>query len=219
MENTIKWNRKDGKALEFKVEDTVKFYADGNYMGEIFHVYPLQKENDGIVEFENVNDKYQTYKLKITNIEIREAILQAKIDNMKAIDNFFENIEKAELSELSNGSIVLNNTGGVKLLDTSYFNEKLQKWIQENKKYFVKHNDLEEIDDMMYDNITYTFNKNNTASIDEEIEDIKSTKEYKERQDKIKQNEKKYFELNELANSLTDDDFEDVTGLARGDYV
>ena len=135
------------------------------------------------------------------------------------IDEYLENLTEAKLKGLSNGSMVFIKTEEMKEiedLNEDYFYEASKNWMQENKKYFDKKIEWEENGmGMMESETTYTFNKTNIEKVEKEIVEYKQTDEYKEKLKEKQEAEKRYNELHKLAKELSDEDFEDVTGLLK----
>ena len=211
----IKWERKDGKVLEFDVKDTIGLYADGEYVGNINYLYPIKDGGNNILEFRHIKlDK--NFKLKVTD-EIAKKILLQDNKNKEVIDNFFRNLDNVKINCLSYTHYYIDESTEdyetVKNMNKKYFTEKKEEWIEENKKYFIKTDEV--IRSYESTKYIYVFKKSNMEKVDNRIAEYKKTETYKEQ---VK-SEKEFLELCELAEKSTDIDFEDMTGLKREWYL
>lgn len=189
-----------GNSLEFYQEgklaaETIGFINEGSTVKVNEETRGIRFSKTNFKDHNGVAIKEESYKELLS---IREEI-------MTAIDNYFNNLDNVKLEELSNGSIIISEKTEeykqLKDFNRNYFIDTEEKWLKENKKYFLKgkisrkniHGNIE------YKTI-YTFNKEN---ISEEIE-VKEVKV-----------NKRYEELRRLAETMSDEDFEDTTGMKK----
>ena len=140
----------------------------------------------------------------VTEEEYQE-LLTIKVETEKAIDNFFSGLEKVELNVRSGYYNICNMNEEIEELNNKYFKEASNKWIQENKKHFVKSGKWVQTEIGTMEMVTTcTFVKENIAAVKE-----------------VKKENKNYIDvarMMELAEKLNDEDFEDMTGLPREYY-
>lgn len=196
-----------GKGLSIKVDgNIVDYYINNKLVARTNYFNDKEKQEDKIV----IRFNYTWGELKgfagttLTEEQYQE-VIDYKEETKATIENYFNNIEKAELVELSNSSLALvmdEEQEEIEKLNKSYFNEISENWIKENKQFFNKKEEWKEnANGMMVCKTTYTFSK-------EEVEEVKENKIDKEKQ-------AHYENLHRLAEEMTDVDFEDTTGLSK----
>lgn len=212
----IKWIREDGKILEFDVRRTTKLYCNSKFLGEIFYIHKL-REDVKILEFENVQDDYKTYKLKVTDENIAQQILNKDKENKEKIDDFFNNLDNVELYCLSYKHYYIDKKTKdyekTKSLNEEYFENKSEEWLIENKKYLVKTN--ERVKSYESPKTFYKYYKENIEIVEKKREEYRQTDKYKENLEI----QSRLIELGEIAKTMTDAEFEDLTGLEREHYL
>ena len=217
------------KALVYG-EKLVFLYKDGKIAFEVNR--GLEEENietleDGLISVGMYPEKISGKVLKkITFDKLEfESLIKIKTDVMEMTDKYFENLNKIEI-ENHNGYWVINTKeyNELERLYKSYARQKHVKWINKNKdkfSYIREGFSYNYLGNIKGDIDIYYFDK------DIKVEDIKikpiKTKESKEltEEQKIKkaESEARYNKLHELAEKLKDEDFEDVTGLPREDFL
>ena len=205
--NYYKDNKLVAETWGFTNEDSIKDFGD--MIGVRFHI-----AKDFLKKYSNIRLKKETYaKL----VQIREDI---KI----AIDKYFENLDNVKLEKLSNNGIVINDKTEeykkLNELDSDYFYNTEENWIRKNKKYFtVTKSNTKDDFGMIHQYTKYFFTKDNIAKVDKEIAEYKQTKEYKEKMKKKEESNNRFNELCKLAETMSNADFEDATGLSRENYL
>lgn len=189
-----------GNSLEFYQEgklaaETIGFINEGSTVKVNEETRGIRFSKTNFKDHNGVAIKEESYKELLS---IREEI-------MTAIDNYFNNLDNVKLEELSNGSIIISEKTEeykqLKDFNRNYFIDTEEKWLKENKKYFLKGKiSRENIHGNIEYKTIYTFNKEN---ISEEIE-VKEVKV-----------NKRYEELRRLAETMSDEDFEDTTGMKK----
>ena len=159
-------------------------------------------------------EKGITFKKKPSNREVAElkekkgAIIE-ELENRKArIDEYFENLNNVEIYCLHYSHYYIDEeTEGykeTKELNKKYFEEVEAEWIKNNKKNFVE--TRREVE-LYEDNKTFYVYAKETSNVE--------VKENKEEQENIERT----IELEEMAERMNDEDFEDITGLPREHYL
>lgn len=201
----IKWERAIDDVLEFDVKKYVDIYKNGTKVGEAYYTYKLEEGQDNILEFTLLKNR-ETYYIKMTNKEVNRQILDKVKENKKEIEKFFDNIKNAKLTKLSSGQLVfINKDEEFKRLQGLHekFNDIEENWIKENKKHFIEEEEAEKNSEgMIYFTTNYIFDKNTLV-----------------KEDTITENNDRLHALMHLADTTNDDDFEDITGLRREDYL
>lgn len=209
-------------------DNSLYYYKDNELVGETWGFINKDntKKQDGKISFKlhkhtGILEDYGwiTFEEKVLEefIKIRENI-------RNTIDNYFNNLDNVHLKRLSNGSIIFSNKDeeykNLEKLSHYYFLDARDKWIKNNKKYFIEDSGWKKDNlGMMYPYTNYYFSKENIAKINKEIEEYKKTDEYKEKMRKKQESEERYSKLYELALKLNNEDFEDVTGLPREHFI
>jgi len=167
-----------------------------------------------------------TYKTDLANnkdgIAVKDTEFQELIDikkeSEKSIDRYFEKLDNVKLTGIGNGLYAIYDKPEgfeeMRKLNKKYFEKVKNNWIEENKKYFV---------------VTEKWVKNGMGQMEKEKKAIfkKENIEMKEKEiaernvksEARKESEKIYGKLYELAETMNDEDFEDITGLRREDYL
>lgn len=140
------------------------------------------------------------------------------------IDKYFNNLDNVKLRLVTNRFIAFSEKTeeykSLKKLDEDHFDEKEKEWISANRKYFIINKGYNEDDFGMMEAYTnYYFTKESIENIDKEAEEYKESDKHKEKLEKENERMNDFSKLNELAMTTNNDDFEDVTGLKRQDYL
>lgn len=203
VDNNLKYY-KEGKLVavtkNFDNKNNTKDFGDD--IGVRFHMHKGMLEN-----YSNMRMKKETFK----------QLINIKLGIKKAIDKYFKELDNVKLGELSNYSYYFKEDNEeLESLNTDYYNETKRKWLENNKKYIVKIKDEWEKNEMgQMENIReYEFKKENIEAIDKKIKERESNKS-----EARKESEIRYAKLYDLAEELSDEDFEDITGLKREDYL
>lgn len=198
-----------GKGLSVKVNGSeVKFYMDNDLVARTSYFNNNEKQQGKIVvRFDNAWEKLKGFSGTTLTEEQYQEVINYQEETKKTIDNYFENLENAKLKLLSNGSIVFLKTEEqeeLRDLNDSYFSDISYIWIRENTKNFTKERKtVNKGHGVMDIEVIYTFDK--------EKNEVAETK-------KQNKNNKRYDGLRELAQTMSDEDFEDVTGMKK-DFI
>ena len=194
------WHYRNNELAAITEDFTSKnsYMTKENMVAIIYHVKTdLAEGKNGIV---------------IKNTEFQE-LISIKEEIKVAIDKYFEELDNVKIGELSNYSYYLKEENEeLKELDPDYYNEIEEKWLEDNKKYIVKIKDEWVKNEMgQMENVReFEFKKANIETIDKEIEERKNNKS-----ESRKESERRYAELYELEETLSSEEFEDITGMKK----
>lgn len=193
----------------------LNFYKDGEKVAEVTdftqskketakgiglkfnYSWGIMKENNGMLV------KEETYK----------EIVRIKEETEDIINRYFENLDNVEMYCLNNRYYYIDEeTKGykeTKKLNIRYFKEIERNWMNENIKNLVKTGEkVEPYQDTIY---YYEFTKTNAKDLEEKREEYKQTDEYK----KQREITNRYSELAKMAETMSDKEFEEKTGLLK----
>ena len=194
------WHYKNNElvAITRNFTDKKSYMTKENLIAIIYHTKTkLAEDKNGIV---------------IKNTEFQE-LIDIKEEIKVAIDKYFEELDNVKLGELSDYSYYLKEENEeLKDLNTDYYNEVKKTWLEDNKKYIVKIKDEWVKNEMgQMENIReYEFKKENIEIIDKEIEERRNNKT-----EARKESERRYAKLYELEETLSSEEFEDITGMKK----
>lgn len=145
--------------------------------------------------------------------ETYSEIVEITEETEKIIDSYFENLDNVDMYCLSYRHYYINkDTKGyeeTKALNTRYFKEIEQKWVDSNISNLVQTGVKKEAySDTVY---YYNFTKTNAKDLEEKREEYKQTDEYK----KQREITNRYSELAKMAETMSDREFEEKTGLVK----
>lgn len=201
-------------------DNSLRYYLEDELVAETwgFINEDHTKEHEGRIalKLHNQGGSLKDYGWLLIEVEEFEELLNIRKSIIEAIENYFNNLDNIKLHELSNGSIVFaEETEEYKKLEElnkGYFYEQKENWIMENRKYFAKDTTWDQNGmGMMESETTYLFSKEKIEEVEEEISEYKQSDEYKTKLE----TEKKYEELQELADKMGDEEFEDITGMKK----
>lgn len=147
-----------------------------------------------------------------------EELINIREESKKVIDRYFEKLDNVTLTGIGRGLYAIYDKPEgfeeMKKLNKKYFEKIENNWIEENKKYFI---------------VTEKWVKNGIGQMEKEKKAIfkkeniemkeKEIAERKVKSEARKKSEERYNKLYELAETMNDEDFEDITGLRREDYL
>ena len=188
-------------------EGNLKIYKDDKKVADAYG-FEASKEKDNKIAVKLSNRKGILKDFGMIGLEKEqfEELKSIKANIEKAIDNLFENIQTAELQLLSNGIISIVETKEMEELKERaprYFQDVSENWIIENKQHFTKERNTVQYEDGSMDTqISYKFNRENATE---------------KAETKRVETNNIYTELRELARTMADEDFEDITGRRKED--
>ena len=149
-------------------------------------------------------------KITLEQLEELKNLQQAAKD---IIDEYFNNLITAKVSKLNNGSFILEENKEISKLNESYYNDKASRYIKENKQFIVNTKSEYEKNEIGQMELVEEFVISLEKEIVEEIK-VETEEEKNKRVESIRNNNDRF----ELAEILSDEEFEDATGLPREHY-
>lgn len=196
---------------------SLEFYKDGKQVA-VTNYFEQEKaqvksENGLGLKFNNSWGELKGFNGIGISFENYSELLKIKEYTETTINNYFENLDNVKMYCLSYTHYYINEeTKGyeeMKQLNKTHFEEVEQNWIEKNKQYLIKTGEkVEPYESTVY---YYEFKKIEIEKVEEKIEQFKKTDTYK----KQKEGEAKYNKLHKMAETMTDAEFEDATGMPK----
>ena len=208
--NKVSFYKNDAKfEIEVKNKLTIKRNDEVIATTTAYYKHPLKTEL--VIRFTKdylFNNK-KINALKV-NDEIKDLILKAYEENKKEIEDFFNNLKSVEIKVLdSNYYCIEKHKDELQRLDQlehDYFLTKENEFIRSIKKFLKEENLIEDKHDFDGSRKVYLIDLEKQT----EKKEVKTTEK--------KESKRDYQELYEAAETMSDEEFEDIYGEPREFY-